>query len=148
MYVIDAASCNAAVTSGCHQAPASITVPATESSGSLPVGLAVDPQTDTVYTADLDGGDVGTGTVGVINGSTCNGRTHAGCDQTPVTVPTQYGTEGVAVDPRTHQVYASNAEDSSVSVIDGRACNAQDTHGCGRPPATVPVGELPRREPR
>ena len=125
--VIDAASCNDAVTSGCHQTPAHITVPASESSGSLPVGLAVDPTTDTVYTADLDGGDLGTGTVGVINGSTCNGRTYAGCGQTPVTVPAQYGTEGVAVNLRTHQVYASNAEDSSVSVIDGRACNAQDT---------------------
>jgi DNA-binding beta-propeller fold protein YncE len=143
VYVIDAATCNATIMSGCQQAPARITVPAAESSGSLPVGVAVDPQTDTVYTADLDGGDLGTGSVGVIDGSTCNGHAHAGCGQTPITVPTQYGTEGVAVNPSTHEVYASNAEDSSVSVINGRACNAGDTRGCGRTPVTVPVGDYP-----
>jgi DNA-binding beta-propeller fold protein YncE len=143
VYVIDGARCNAIDQSGCQQTPASITVPAAASSGSTPVGLAVDPQTDTVYTADLDGGDFGTGTVGVIDGSTCNGHTIAGCGQTPVTVPTQFGTEGVAVDPRTHEVYANNIEDSSVSRIDGRKCNARDTRRCGRSPATVPVGDYP-----
>lgn len=143
VYVIDGARCNAIDRSGCQQTPASITVPAAVSSGSTPVGLAVDPLTDTVYTADLDGGDVGTGTVGVIDGSTCNGHTTGGCGQTPLTVPTQFGTEGVAVDPLTHEVYANNIEDSSVSIIDGRECNARDTRGCNRTPATVTVGDYP-----
>ena len=144
VYVIDGARCSASVHSGCSQIPAVITVPATESSGSTPVGVAVDPLTDTVYTADLDGGDVGTGTVAVIDGATCNGHATAGCGWTPTTVPTLFGTEGVAVDPWTHEVYATNIEDTSVSVIDGSVCNARDTHGCGREPAaTVPVGDYP-----
>jgi DNA-binding beta-propeller fold protein YncE len=143
VYVIDTAHCNAIDSSGCQQTPAQITVPAADSSGSTPIGLAVDPVTDTVYTADLDGGDVGTGTVGVIDGATCNGQTTNGCGQTPLTVPTQYGTEGVALDPRTHEVYANNIEDTSVSVIAGRQCNARDTHGCGRPPSTLPTGDYP-----
>ena len=143
VYVIDGAHCNAIDRSGCQQAPARITVPAAASSGSTPVGLAVDPLTDTVYTADLDGGDAGTGTVGVIDGATCNGHTTSGCGQTPLTVPTQFGTEGVAVDPGTHEVYANNIEDSSVSVIDGGECNARDTRGCSRASATVPVRDYP-----
>lgn len=96
-----------------------------------------------MYTADLDGGDFGTGAVGVIDGSTCNGHTTGGCGQTPLTVPTQFGTEGIAVDPMTHDVYANNIEDSSVSVIDGTECDARDTRGCSRTPATVPVGDYP-----
>ena len=143
VYVIDGTGCNGSEHSGCQQTPARITVPAAVSSGSTPVGLAVDPLTDTVYTADLDGGDFGTGTIAVVDGSTCNGHTRSGCGQTPVTVPTQFGTEGVAVDHRTHAVYANNIEDSSVSIIDGRECNARDTRGCGRTPATVPVGDYP-----
>ena len=83
VYVIDGARCSASVHSGCSQIPAVITVPATESSGSTPVGVAVDPLTDTVYTADLDGGDVGTGTVAVIDGATCNGHATAGCGSDP-----------------------------------------------------------------
>ena len=79
----------------------------------------------------------------MIDGSTCNSQTTTGCGQTPVTVPTQFGTEGVAVDPRTQQVYANNIEDSSVSLIDGQECNALDTHGCGRTPATALVGDYP-----
>jgi DNA-binding beta-propeller fold protein YncE len=143
VYVIDTAHCNAIDSSGCQQTPAQITVPAVDSSGSTPVGLAVDPVTDTVYTANLDGGDVGTGTVGVIDGATCNGQTTSGCGQKPPTVPTRFGTEGVALDPRTHEVYANNIEDTSVSVIDGRRCNAQDTRGCWPPPSTLPTGDYP-----
>jgi YVTN family beta-propeller protein len=144
VYVIDGAHCNGSDRANCGQVPRVITVPASESSGSTPVGVAVDPLTDTIYTADLDGGDVGLGTVGVIDGATCNGHDAAGCGQTPVTVPTLFGTEGVAVDPWTHDVYANNIEDTSVSVIDGRLCNARDTRGCTRTPAaTVPVGDYP-----
>jgi hypothetical protein len=80
----------------------------------------------------------------VIDGATCNGHEAAGCGQTPVTVPTLFGTEGVAVDPWTHEVYANNIEDTSMSVIDGRLCNARHTRGCTRTPAaTVPVGDYP-----
>ena len=67
----------------------------------------------------------------------------SGCDQTPLTVPTQFGTEGVAVDPRTHDVYANNIEDSSVSIINGATCNGDDASGCGQTPTKVAVGEYP-----
>ena len=143
VYVIDGATCDAADTSGCSQTPATVTVPASESNGSTPVGIAVDQTTNTIYTADLDGGDAGTGTVGVINGATCNGQDTTGCDQTPTTVPTAFGTEGIAIDPETHDVYANNIEDSSVSIINGATCNGDDASGCGQTPTKVAVGEYP-----
>jgi DNA-binding beta-propeller fold protein YncE len=143
VYVSDGATCDATDRTGCDQTATTVTVPATVPSGSTPVGIAVDQATDTVYTADLDGGDVGNGTVGVINGATCNGQDTRGCDQTPATVATAFGTEGLAIDPTTHKIYASNIEDSSVSVINGDTCNGEHTDGCGQTPAKVAVGEYP-----
>ena len=34
--------------------------------------------------------------------------------------------------PRTHTIYVGNGTAASLSVIDGTACNARTTHGCGR----------------
>ena len=68
MSVIDAATCNARVHSGCG-APA----PA------LPVGIsprrvAVDELTNTVYVTNA-----GSDSVSMLNGRTCNGRVRTGC---------------------------------------------------------------------
>ena len=40
-------------------------------------------------------------------------------------------------------VYVPNQPDHSVSVVDGRDCNARDTSGCGQTPPTVAVGQAP-----
>jgi DNA-binding beta-propeller fold protein YncE len=50
--VIDGASCNAQVRSGCGQTPATVPV------GSTPAGIGADPRNDTVYVANFDDGTV------------------------------------------------------------------------------------------
>jgi DNA-binding beta-propeller fold protein YncE len=50
--VIDGATCNAQVTSGCDQTPPTITV------GETPDDVAFDPATDTLYTTNLSGDTV------------------------------------------------------------------------------------------
>ena len=101
-----------------------------------------DPNTDTVYVVNHAGGDFA-GTVSVINGATCNGQDTHGCDQTPTTTAAGFGAIGIALNPRTHDVYVVNLEDTSVSVIDGATCNATDTGGCGKTPTGIAVGNYP-----
>jgi DNA-binding beta-propeller fold protein YncE len=136
VYMINGATCNASNTAGCGQAPTEITV------GDDPRGLAVDPGTDTVYVANHAAGDY-PGTVSVINGATCNGHDTSGCSQTPATTPAGFGAIGVALDQRTHKVYVTNLQDTSVSVINGATCNGSDHTGCGQTPAEDAVGNYP-----
>jgi DNA-binding beta-propeller fold protein YncE len=135
--VIDGATCNATVTSGCGLTPPVITV------AGGPGSVAVDEATDSVYAA------TSAGTVAVIDGATCNAAVTAGCGQTPATVTVGGFLGDVAVDQRTSTVYTANFGDASgplgstVSVIDGRTCNAAITTGCGHTPPTVTVGAGP-----
>lgn len=139
--VIDGATCNAAVTSGCAHTPPAITV------GGGPNGVTVDQATDTVYVANDGPGDDNSGhTVSVINGATCNGQVTSGCGQTPTTVQVGTAPEVPAVDQGTDTVYVPNANPggaSSVSVIDGKTCNATVRTGCGQIPPEIPVGASP-----
>jgi DNA-binding beta-propeller fold protein YncE len=133
--VIDGASCNAEVTTGCNRTPPTVAV------GSQPVDVAVDDATDTVYVANWGNG-AGT-TVSVIDGATCNARITSGCHRKPGSVTIGQGPAGVVVDPATDTVYAGTVAASgaeAVSVIDGAACNARLTSGCGRRPMSVKVG--------
>jgi YVTN family beta-propeller protein len=136
VYVFNAATCNATVHTGCRQAPAAITV------GDDPRGMAVDPTTDTIYVANHAEGDF-RATVSVINGVTCNGTDHTGCGQTPATTAAGFGAGQIAIDTATHQVYVTNLQDTSVSVIDGATCNGTDHTGCGQTPAQDAVGNYP-----
>jgi DNA-binding beta-propeller fold protein YncE len=143
VYVIDGATCDATDRTGCGQTPATVTL------GSDPLGIAynpsgiaVDPATDTIYTANIADGE-GPGTVSVINGANCNGHNTNGCSQTPATAPAGFGANGIAVDRTTHEVYVTNTEDTSVSVIDGTKCNGTDTSGCSHTPAKDSVGGYP-----
>jgi DNA-binding beta-propeller fold protein YncE len=142
VYVLNGATCDATNRTGCGQTPATIQVPATTTTGSTPVGIAADPATDTIYTADLNAGEVAS-TVGVINGATCNGTDHTGCGQTPATVPAGFGTQGVAIDTATGEVYANNIQDTSVSVINGNTCNGHNTTGCHHTPPKIAVADYP-----
>ena len=142
VFVLNAATCDATHHTGCGQTPATIQVPATTPRGSTPVGIAADPATDTIYTAALNVGEVAS-TVGVINGATCNGTNHTGCGQTPATVPAGFGTQGVAIDTATGEVYANNIQDTSVSVINGNTCNGHHTTGCHRTPPKIAVADYP-----
>jgi len=136
VYVINGATCDAATSTGCGQTPATITA------GFNPWGIAVDPATDTIYTANIANGE-GPGTVSVINGATCNGTDHTGCGQTPTTALAGFGAIAVSIDPATNTVYAANIQDTSVTVINGATCNGTDSAGCGQAHPKVAVGNYP-----
>ena len=136
--VINTATCNTSVTTGCGQTTPTVAV------GPGPVDDVVDQATDTVYVVNL-----GSNTVSVINGATCNATNHSGCGHAPATVTVGEGPDGIATDQATDTVYVTNdgpGGDNSghtVSVINGATCNGQVTSGCGQTPATVQVGTAP-----
>jgi len=137
--VIDGTTCNATNTTGCTNAPQTITVgPAFTS----PDGVVVDQVTDTIYIADLQNGE-GSGTVSVINGATCDARVSFGCGQTPQSVTVGFGPAGIAFDYLNRSVVVANIEDTSVSVIDAATCNAIIRFGCARAQPKVAVGRAP-----
>jgi DNA-binding beta-propeller fold protein YncE len=136
LYVINGATCDAFNTSGCDQMPATVTV------GDDEGGLAVDQATDTVYVVNFADGDY-PGTVSVVNGATCNGNVQAGCGQTPAAVAAGFGAWEAAVDPGTHDVYVTDIQDASVSVINGATCNGMVQAGCGQAPSYDAAGNYP-----
>jgi YVTN family beta-propeller protein len=136
--VINAATCNAANTSGCGQTPATLTV------GQGPTNIAVDPVTNTIYVTNSGLGVDGSGhTVSVINGAICNASDTSGCGQTPATVPVGQFPFFAAFDAANQTVYVSNSLDNNVSLIDAASCNARVTSGCERTPPTAAVGAFP-----
>jgi DNA-binding beta-propeller fold protein YncE len=136
VYVFNGATCDAADTTGCGQAPATV------NAGFNPWGIAVNPATDTIYTANIADGEH-PGTASVINGATCNGTNHTGCGQAPATVQAGFGAVGIAIDPAAGMVYVTNTEDTSVSVINGNTCNGTDHTRCGQIAAKAAVGNYP-----
>jgi YVTN family beta-propeller protein len=135
--VINAATCNAQNPSGCNQTPPAINV------NDSPYGLAVDEHTDTVYVANTGNEIFNTGyanlvsSVSVINGAACNATHHAGCSNTPTSVPVGGFPWDVAVDPTTDAVYVTSIVDSDIAVINGAACNGRQTSDCR--PRLIPV---------
>jgi len=137
--VLNEATCNAHVTSGCSNA-------ATVAVGNGPMAIDVNEKTDTVYV-----GNNGDGTVAVIDGATCNAQITSGCGQSPPTVQVPQPLS-LAVDEGTNTVYVTEAgqdangyfsQTSSMSMIDGARCNRSNHQGCSQAPDTVPVGGLP-----
>jgi DNA-binding beta-propeller fold protein YncE len=142
VYVIDGAACDAANMTGCGQTPATVAIAPNPPIGSNPWGIAVDQATDTIYTANIADGETA-GTVSVINGAICNGQNTSGCGQIPATAPAGFGTVAIAVDQATNQVYATNTEDTSVTTINGNACNGTTARGCDRTRTRAVVGDYP-----
>ena len=137
--VIDGITCNGHDTSGCGQAPASVTI------GAGPDGVIVDQSTDTVYAATV-APDLSEA-VYVINGATCNATVTSGCGQSPPSVQTGNGSNeqgvGFAIDQAAKTLYVANWSDNTLSMIDKATCNAAITSGCSQTPATVNVGSGP-----
>jgi YVTN family beta-propeller protein len=130
--VINGAACNAIRTAGCRRAPATIHV------GKVPIGIAVDQVTDTVYVTNA-----GSSTISVINGATCDGTDHSGCGQVPATLAAKGPGFGLAINEMTGTLYAVVANDK-LAVFNAATCNAASTSGCGQTPATVKVGSFPQ----
>ena len=136
--VIDGRTCNAADTSQCGRTPPTVTV------GDGPVGVAVDPATNTVYVTNSGPGmDTSGDTVSVINGATCNAQRTSGCGQTPATVHVGHFPFFAAVDAAHKTVYVTDAFDNAVSMIDAATCHAGPPSGCAQSPPTVEVGNFP-----
>ena len=133
VFVIDAAKCNAKTTEGCGSPVKKVKDPL------IPDAVAVDTATNTVYAAN--GGPNGNGnTVSIINGATCNGSNGTGCGRAPRTVKVGSGAFRDVVDQATNTVYVANANDGTVSVINGAKCNAMVTSGCHGTQPAVPTG--------
>jgi len=122
--VINVATCNAKVRSGC-QVVARATV------GDSPNAAVVDERTGTVYVTNQNDG-----TVSVVNGARCNARVTSGCGVPRATIKLGGFLVAAAVNPATRTLYVADAK-SGVFVVDAASCNAVTTSGCGQPAREV-----------
>jgi DNA-binding beta-propeller fold protein YncE len=139
--VLNAATCNVAVTSGCAQTPGAVRV------GQNMFVIAVSPKTNTVY-AMVQGSSGQSHQVWVVNGAACNATDHSGC-ASAVVAKAKVGLDpffGIADDPA-HTLYvANNAGGDSpgtVSIINTATCNGSNTSSCAATKPTVSVGRSP-----
>ena len=132
LSVINTATCNAVVTVSCGQTPPTV------QTGGGPVAIAVAQASDTIYVANLNDG-----TVSVINGAACNAQSTSGCGQVPATVTVGSGPDALVIDQTTGTLYVANGNDTTVSVVNTTTCNAKNTSGCSRTPATMQAGSGP-----
>jgi DNA-binding beta-propeller fold protein YncE len=133
--VINTATCNAHVTTGCAARPPSIKI------GVNPDVPAINPVTRTLYDAFGTTGNK----VAVVNTATCNATDMSGCGQTPAVFKVGAGTATLAVSIATDTVYAPSVVPDTVSVINGATCNGSNHSGCGHfaaiaKPGAGPVG--------
>ena len=140
VYVINGNGCDATSRTGCRQTPATITA------GDNPWGIAVDQASNTIYTANIANGE-GPGTVSVIDGASCNGRHPSGCRHGARTVNAGFGAVDIAVDPADNKVYATDTEDTSVSVINGATLTLGAAPAARRPPHDSPSATTQPRSP-
>jgi DNA-binding beta-propeller fold protein YncE len=94
--VVDGATCNGSVTSGCNQVAPQ--VPA----GHNAIGISLDPFTHEVYTANLQDSSVS-----VVDGATCNGSLTFGCGQPPSKLPAAIGPASIVADPAAGTLYVA-----------------------------------------
>jgi DNA-binding beta-propeller fold protein YncE len=131
LSLIDGETCNARDVRSCGRNRTAVTA------GTDPIGIAVAESTHTVYVVNFSG------TVAVVDGRSCDAAHASGCQAALATVRVGVYPQFLAVDDRTHTVYVANGGSNTVSVIDGRRCNASSTGGCGRVRASVHVGPVP-----
>ncbi len=129
LSLLDARTCNAAVTSGC--ARAAPTVRARKD----PHGVSVDPATGAVYVASED-----QSRLSVLDGSACNVAVVSGCTAR-ATVRLGNADAFVALDPLsalaldapTHTAYVAAPDANGVLLLSTAACNATIHAGCVHP---------------
>jgi YVTN family beta-propeller protein len=145
--VIDARRCNGEHPAGCGETPS------VQAVGGGPDGIAVSPGGSIAYVADSGTNDQGASvaggnTVSVLDARICNAASPQGCSAVPapaVAVGAGQGNQpqAVAVDPQTHNVYVTDDNDDTLSVIDGTPCGWHDVSGCVLPAPTVQTGADP-----
>ena len=133
--VVDGATCNGSVSSGCGQTPITVAV------GNGPGGVTVDEATHTVYVIYGPGGEAtNLGSVALIDGATCNATITSGCGRTTPAVQVGSLPIWIAEDQSSRSIYVGNEEDSTVSVIDAARCNAGRRPGCAEPLPAMATG--------
>ena len=130
MDVINAATCNATVRSGCR-------VVARATVGNSPTAAVVDDTTGTVYVTNSSDG-----TVSVVNGARCNARVTSGCGVPRATIKLGGFLVAAAVNPATRTLYAADLK-GGVFVVNAAACNAVTTRGCAQPARKIKDSQGP-----
>ena len=129
--VFNGATCNALVTSGCGQTPATVPV------GLAPLGIYADPANHTVYIANSNNGaGSGSTTVSMLDSATCNATHLAACPaQPPPTVDVGADPNDVDVNLATHTAYVTTIGPQSAqngwAVFNANTCDATVQSGCG-----------------
>jgi len=131
--VINAATCNLKVTSGCRVVARAKVGRFGPAGG--PLNAAVDSATDTLYVVNTP--PAGAGSVTVVNGARCNAKVTAGCNRVLATIKVGKFPVAPVLDPRTGTLYVANLAGNSISVIDAAGCNAKVRSACGRAPRTL-----------
>ncbi len=116
--VIDGATCNGTVRSGCGRQRILRLREA-------PSAIALDGPTHTAYMATtvLGGAEL-------LDTAACNATASGGCQHAPRLAPTGGDPGDVAIDERTRTVFVANGTDESVSLIAADRCNATTAAGC------------------
>jgi len=104
--VINGATCNGQVTSGCATTPFAVPV------GGFDWDVAVNPATDQIYVTSIVDSDVA-----VINGATCNGRDTSGCQPRLLRLRTGGWPTYIGLDPSDGAMYIPDNVDQAVSVF-------------------------------
>lgn len=143
--MINTHSCTARHPAGCAKRPPTVRV------GTAPQAAAINNQHRTLYTANYGAGT--SGSLTVINVTTCNAARHAGCARTsampvanghPLAIATNTATDTIYVavcTPGRPREQCSSTKPSLIDVYNGAACNATTTGGCHQIPAVITVGK-------
>jgi YVTN family beta-propeller protein len=136
--VINGATCNATMTSGCGKKPSSVTLG--QGSADYNVAFAIDQANGTLYVANW-----ASNTLSMIDKASCNATVTSGCAQIPHAVRVGRGPDGIAVNPATHTIYVADVTDDTVSVLDAATCNATVSSCCRTlHPRLLRTGKSPR----
>jgi YVTN family beta-propeller protein len=111
-----------------------VVVPPTVPVGRDPAGLAFEAVTHTLYVTNA-----GNDTVSVIDTAACNATISRTCHQHPhlIRLPAGADAQGIELDTATSTAYVADIGTNTISVINTRTCNATDSTGCRRTPASI-----------
>ena len=130
--IIDGATCNGAVTTGCAATPPTLQVGADPNSG-----MVIDQGTRTMYVVN-EGSD----TLSAVDVRRCHAGDTSGCARRSPTIATGFKPFWITLDPGTKTLYVPENGENDVAVLPARTCTARKHTGCRReaPMAAIPHG--------